>query len=222
MNWWKRINVFINEWCVCVCVQVCAVQVCVNACVWILRMHTLASLVCVRICVFLHAHTRFVHVCVVACAHSLRSCAHRMHYWIVKSEPGNWSIDDHERKHVEHWDGVRNYQANNNMKKMKVGDLACMYHSVSDREIVGILKVVREHYPDHTDSSGKFGMVDFEFVKHVNKRVHLEEFKKNPKLQNTALVKQGRLSVIPINDIEWNEIMHQAQEETSKKRSKHT
>lgn len=128
-------------------------------------------------------------------------------YWVVKSEPGNWSIDDHRTKRVEHWDGVRNYQANNNMKKMKIGDLAFMYHSVSDRDIVGILKVVKEHYPDFTDPKKIFGMVDFEYVKHVEQRVNLEEFKRNPKLQNTHLVTQGRLSVMPLTLDQWNEVL---------------
>jgi predicted RNA-binding protein with PUA-like domain len=128
-------------------------------------------------------------------------------HWLVKSEPGDWSIDDHKRKKIEHWDGVRNYQANNNMKKMKVGDMAFMYHSISDKAVVGVLKVVREHYPDFTDKTNTFGMVDFEYVKHMQKPVHLEEFKRNPKLQNTALVKQGRLSVMPLTDSEWQEIM---------------
>lgn len=131
-------------------------------------------------------------------------------YWIVKTEPGNWSIEDHRVKKIEHWDGVRNYQANNNMKKMKLNDYALMYHSVSDREIVGVLKVVREHYPDHTDATGKFGMVDFEYIKHVKDRVHLEEFKSNPVLQQTALVKQGRLSVIPITEAQWHEVLRLA------------
>ena len=127
-------------------------------------------------------------------------------YWICKSEPGNWSIDDHKKKKVEHWDGVRNYQANNNMKKMRVGDLAFMYHSISDKACVGIMKVVKEHYPDHTDKTGRFGMVDFEYIKHCEYPVHLEEFKANPKLRNTALVRQGRLSVMPLTVEEWNEI----------------
>ena len=129
-----------------------------------------------------------------------------VHYWLVKSEPGNWSIDDHKTKKIEHWDGVRNYQANNNMKKMKVGDLAYLYHSISDRAVVGVLKVVREHYPDFTDKSNKFGMVDFEYVRHVDVPVHLEEFKTNTKLRNTAIVKQGRLSVMPLTKDEWDEI----------------
>ena len=127
-------------------------------------------------------------------------------HWICKSEPGNWSIDDHARKKIEHWDGVRNYQANNNMKKMKIGDLAFMYHSISDKACVGIMRVVREHYPDHTDKTGKFGMVDFEYVSHLKCSVHLEEFKVNPILKSTALVTQSRLSVMPISLEQWMEV----------------
>ena len=127
-------------------------------------------------------------------------------YWLCKSEPGDWSIDAHEKKGVEHWDGVRNYQANNNMKKMKIGDLAYFYHSISDKAVVGVLKCVKEHYPDFTDKTGRFGMVDFEFVSRVKYPVHLEEFKRNPKLQHTALVKQMRLSVMPLTKAEWDEV----------------
>jgi predicted RNA-binding protein with PUA-like domain len=130
-----------------------------------------------------------------------------VNYWLVKSEPGTWSIDDHKKKVIEHWDGVRNYQANNNMKKMKIGDIALMYHSVSDRQVVGLLEVVKEHYPDHTDKSGKFGMVDFKYVKHLTRPVHLDEIKRNAALQNTALIKQGRLSVMPLTDKEFNIFM---------------
>ena len=84
-----------------------------------------------------------------------------MAYWLVKSEPSAWSWSDHFKVGVAEWDGVRNHQANNNMKAMKSGDLAFFYHSVTEKSIVGILQVVKEHYPDHTDPSGKFGMVDF-------------------------------------------------------------
>ena len=84
-----------------------------------------------------------------------------MAYWLVKSEPGAWSWDDHVKDGVAEWDGIRNHQANNNMKAMKIGDRAFFYHSVDEKRIVGILEVVKEHYPDPTDASGRFGMVDF-------------------------------------------------------------
>lgn len=127
-------------------------------------------------------------------------------YWLVKSEPGDWSILDHEAKGVEHWDGVRNHQANNNMKIMKYGDLAYFYHSISDKAVVGVLRVVKEHYPDFTDKTNRFGMVDFEFVKKLSLPVTLDQFKRNPILQNTHLVKQGRLSVMPLTPTQWNEV----------------
>ena len=86
-----------------------------------------------------------------------------MNFWLFKSEPNTWSWDDQVKKGEvgEHWDGVRNYQASNNMKKMKVGDLGFFYHSVKERRIIGIVKVIKEYYPDHTDKKNIFGMVDF-------------------------------------------------------------
>ena len=117
-----------------------------------------------------------------------------MNYWLIKSEPNTWSWDDHVKKGVEHWDGVRNYQANNNMKAMKIGDLA-------------FFEVVSGHYPDHTDTTGKgFGMVDFKAVKPVKSKVSLAEIKAHPALQNMALVKQSRLSVAPVSKDEWKVI----------------
>lgn len=133
-----------------------------------------------------------------------------MAYWLIKSEPNTWSWDDHVKKGVEHWDGVRNYQANNNMKAMKKGDRAFFYHSVKDKEIVGIVEVVKEHYPDHTDSTGRFGMVDFKAVEPVAKPVTLADIKANPDLQDMALIRQSRLSVSPVSEDEWNIILKMA------------
>ena len=133
-----------------------------------------------------------------------------MAYWLIKSEPSTWSWDDHIKKSVEHWDGVRNYQANNNMKAMKKGDLAFFYHSVNEKQIVGIVEVVKEHYPDHTDKTGRFGMVDFKAVKPVPKPVTLAQIKAEPKLADMALVKQSRLSVCPVTDKEWDIISKMA------------
>ena len=127
-------------------------------------------------------------------------------HWLVKSEPGDWSLEDHAKKGVEHWDGVRNHQANNNMKRKNIGDLAYLYHSISDKAVVGVLRVVKEHYPDHTDKTGRFGMVDFQYVKHMDRPVGLEEFKANPILRNTAIVQQGRLSVMPLTEEQWKEV----------------
>lgn len=126
-----------------------------------------------------------------------------MAYWLVKSEPFKWSWDDQVKKDVEHWDGVRNYQASNNMKSMKIGDQAFFYHSNEGKEIVGIVEVVREYYPDHTDASGRFGMVDFKTVKPLPKPVTLATIKQTEALQGMALLRQSRLSVSPVNDQEW-------------------
>lgn len=126
-----------------------------------------------------------------------------MAYWLVKSEPGAWSWDDHVKAGVAEWDGVRNYQANNNMKAMKLGDRAFFYHSVDEKRIVGILEVAREHYPDPSDESGRFGMVDFKALDAVPNPVSLAEIKARPELENLALVKQSRLSVVPVSDEEW-------------------
>ncbi len=133
-----------------------------------------------------------------------------MNYWLFKSEPGAWSWDDQVRKGVEHWDGVRNYQANNNMKAMKKGDRGFFYHSVNEKEIVGVVEVVREHYPDHTDASERFGMVDIKALYPVKKRVSLADIKQEPALQELALVKQSRLSVVPVGKDEWKIICKMA------------
>ena len=133
-----------------------------------------------------------------------------MNYWLFKSEPGAWSWDDQVKKSVEHWDGVRNYQANNNMKAMKKGDKAFFYHSVNEKEIVGVVEVVKEHYPDHTDASERFGMVDIKALYPVKTRVSLADIKQEPALQNLALVKQSRLSVVPVGKAEWKIICKMA------------
>jgi len=126
-----------------------------------------------------------------------------MAYWLFKSEPGAWSWDDQVKKGTEHWNGVRNYQAANNMKAMKVGDLGFFYHSVDEKRIVGIVEVAKEYYPDHTDESGRFGMVDVKAVKPMKRPVTLADIKAEPRLEKLALVRQSRLSVTPIGDDEW-------------------
>ncbi len=126
-----------------------------------------------------------------------------MAYWLVKSEPGTWSWDDQVAKGVEHWDGVRNYQASNNMKAMRLGDQAFFYHSVNEKRIVGIVEVVREYYPDHTDASGRFGMVDFRAVKPLPRPVTLADVKQDERLAHLPLIKQSRLSVQPVDDEAW-------------------
>ena len=99
-----------------------------------------------------------------------------MQYWLFKSEPSAWSWDDQVKKGIEHWDGVRNYQANNNMKAMKIGDKGFFYHSVKEKTIVGVVKVVKEHYPDHTDKSGRFGMVDIKALFPVEKAKYQDDY----------------------------------------------
>jgi len=131
-----------------------------------------------------------------------------MAYWLMKTEPGAWSWDDQLRDNVTHWDGVRNYQASNNMKAMRIGDLAFFYHSVNEKRIVGIVEVAREYYPDPSDASGRFGMVDVKALMPLNKPVSLADIKGEPKLQDLALIRQSRLSVMPIDDDSWALICH--------------
>ncbi|MDA9748668.1 EVE domain-containing protein [Pelagibacteraceae bacterium] len=129
-----------------------------------------------------------------------------MNYWLLKSEPSAWSWNDQLKEGASMWDGVRNYQARNNLKKMKKGDLCFFYHSVNEKSIVGIVKVVKEHYQDPTDESGKFVVVDVKAVKKLKCSVSLSKIKENKKLQNISLIKQSRLSVMPLKKIEWDEI----------------
>lgn len=126
-----------------------------------------------------------------------------MNYWLIKSEPNSWSWDDHVKVGVEPWDGVRNYQASNNMKAMKIGDKAFFYHSVKEKRIVGIVEVVKEYYPDHTDPKGRFGMVDFKAVEPVPNPVTLDDIKGDERLHGLSLLKQSRLSVVPIDAKSW-------------------
>ena len=126
-----------------------------------------------------------------------------MAYWLMKSEPGAWSWEDQVRDGTAEWDGVRNYQASNNMKAMRIGDRAFFYHSVNEKRIVGIVEVAREYYPDSTDASGRFGMVDVKALMPMNKPVSLADIKGEPKLQELPLIRQSRLSVMPIDDESW-------------------
>lgn len=128
-----------------------------------------------------------------------------MNYWLIKSEPNTWSWDDQVKAgdRGEHWDGVRNYQASNNMKAMKLGDYCFFYHSVKEKRIVGIVEVCKEYYPDHTDPKGRFGMVDVKAVRPFQQPVSLEDIKAEPRLADLALLKQSRLSVMPIDSDAW-------------------
>lgn len=126
-----------------------------------------------------------------------------MAYWLFKSEPGAWSWDDQVKAGAAEWDGIRNYQADNNMKAMKKGDRAFFYHSVNEKQIVGVLEIVTEHYPDPTDPKGRFGMVDVKALHPVASPVTLDDVKNEPDLASLALIRQSRLSVMPVSDAEW-------------------
>ena len=132
-----------------------------------------------------------------------------MEYWLFKSEPNTWSWNEQLKRgdKGEHWDGVRNYQAAKNMKSMKIGDLGFFYHSVKEKQIVGIVKVIKEYYPDHTDKKNIFGMVDLKAIKSLKKTVTLKQIKETSKLKNMQLVKQSRLSVSSITKSEWEIIL---------------
>ena len=126
-----------------------------------------------------------------------------MAYWLFKSEPGSYSWERLVQDKRTHWNGVRNHQANNNMKAMKKGDRGFFYHSVDEKDIVGVVEVVKEHYPDDSDKTGRFGMVDVKAVMPVKNRVNLAAIKAEPGLKDLALVRQGRLSVLPVSAAEW-------------------
>ncbi|HEX2887506.1 EVE domain-containing protein [Vineibacter terrae] len=130
-----------------------------------------------------------------------------MAHWLVKSEPSTYSWDQLVKDKQTFWSGVRNFQASANMKAMKVGDLAFFYHSGEGKEIVGIAKVVKEYYPDHTDKTGKFGMVDLAAVKPLKTPVTLADVKAEPKFKDLALVRLSRLSVQPVSDAHWDMIL---------------
>ena len=130
-----------------------------------------------------------------------------MKYWLLKSEPDAWSWDNQVKEGASMWEGVRNYQARNNLKKMKKNDLCFFYHSVTEKSIVGIVKVVKEHYPDPTDKTGRFVVVDVKATKKLKNPVTLDQIKENSELQNIALVKQSRLSVMPLKKTEWDIII---------------
>jgi predicted RNA-binding protein with PUA-like domain len=130
-----------------------------------------------------------------------------MNYFLVKSEPVKWSWDDQVKAGTTHWDGVRNFQATSSLKAMRLGDLAFFYHSNEGKEIVGVVKVSREFYLDPKDETGKFGMVDVTAVEKLKTPVTLAQIKADPSLATMALVRQSRLSVMPVTPEEWSRIM---------------
>lgn len=126
-----------------------------------------------------------------------------MHYWLVKSEPSAWSWADQVKKGVEPWTGVRNYQAANNLRAMKKGDRAFFYHSVEEKRIVGIVEVVREAFIDPTDPAGRFVAVDVKTLCPLAAPVTLAAIKAEPRLAHLALLRQSRLSVLPVDADSW-------------------
>tara|TARA_B110000495_G_C22698035_1_gene411045 strand:+ start:189 stop:593 length:405 start_codon:yes stop_codon:yes gene_type:complete len=127
-----------------------------------------------------------------------------MKYWLLKTEPSTWSWYDQIKVKKEMWDGVRNYQARNNLIKMKKGDLCFFYHSVKEKKIIGIVEVVEESYLDPTDPLKKFVVVDVKKKKKLKNPVSLEKIKLRKNLNHIALIKQSRLSVMPIDKKSWD------------------
>ncbi|MGC6534780.1 MAG: EVE domain-containing protein [Parvibaculales bacterium] len=135
-----------------------------------------------------------------------------MAYWLFKSEPGTWGWNDQIARGTkgEHWDGVRNFLANKQMKMMKLGDRGFFYHSVNEKRIMGTVEIIREHYPDHTDETGRFGMVDIQALETAAHHVTLAEIKAEPKLAEMVLVNNSRLSVQPVSAAEWKMVCKMA------------
>ena len=132
-----------------------------------------------------------------------------MRYWLLKSEPSSWSWQDQQARgdSGEGWDGVRNHQASKNMKAMAIGDLAFFYHSISEKQIVGIVEIIKLYHPDPTDRSGRFGMVTVKAVKSLVQYVTLTDIKADERLRDMALVRQARLSVTPVSQLQWEIIL---------------
>lgn len=129
-----------------------------------------------------------------------------MAFWLVKSEPGAWSWDDQVRDQVTAWTGVRNYQASNNLKAMRLGDRAFFYHSVDEKRIVGVVEVVREAYVDPTAEDPRWVCVDVKAVAPTPRPVTLAQMKGDPRLETLALIRQSRLSVVPVDPPSWDVI----------------
>ena len=128
-------------------------------------------------------------------------------YWLLKSEPSNWSWEDQSREKITMWDGVRNYQARNNLIKMKKGDLCFFYHSVFEKSIVGIVEVIKESYLDPTDETKKFVAVDVKMKETFENKITLAKIKSDKRLIDLPLIKQSRLSVMPIDIRSWKIIL---------------
>ncbi len=128
-----------------------------------------------------------------------------MAFWLFKSEPSTWGWHDQQKRGTrgEHWDGVRNFLANKNMKTMKCGERGFFYHSVNEKCIMGTISIIKEHYPDHTDPKGRFGMVDIMALETAKNFVTLAQIKAEPRLADMVLVNNSRLSVQPVRANEW-------------------
>jgi len=133
-----------------------------------------------------------------------------MNYWLIKTEPNEYSWDDLVKLGRDHWDGVRNYAARKHMMGMKVGDLAFFYHSVKQRDIVGVVEIVREYYPDPTTDDDRWVVVDVVPKEQLKKSINLDQIKADTRLVNMALVRIGRLSVQPVTKNEFDIIMKMA------------
>jgi predicted RNA-binding protein with PUA-like domain len=135
-----------------------------------------------------------------------------MAHWLVKSEPSSWSWNQQVAAGEKgtFWNGVRNHLAKKHLMEMKKGEQAFFYHSNEDKAIVGIVEIVKTYYPDHTDETGKFGMVDVMAVKPLEKPVTLADIKSEPRLANMVLVNNSRLSVQPVADDEWRVVLEMA------------
>ena len=127
-----------------------------------------------------------------------------MKYWLIKSEPSTWSWENQVKEKVTMWDGVRNYQARNNLKMMKKNDKCFFYHSVNEKRILGIVSVFNEYYQDPTDKTKKFVAVDVKFNKSFKNPITLKQIKDDERLSHLALIKQSRLSVMPIDEKSWH------------------
>jgi len=135
-------------------------------------------------------------------------------HWLLKSEPSSWSWDQQVKAGAKgtFWNGVRNHSAKLNLMAMKKGEKGFFYHSNEDKAVVGIVEIIKTYYPDHTDESGKFGMVDLKAVKALKKPVTLAEIKAEPRLKDMVLVNNSRLSVQPVTDEEWRVVLEMAGE----------
>jgi predicted RNA-binding protein with PUA-like domain len=130
-----------------------------------------------------------------------------MNYWLVKSEPSEYSYEDLEMDVSTYWDGVRNYAARNNLKSMKLGDSVLFYHSVNEKAVVGVSKVVKEYYQDPTTDDERWVVVDLAADRKLDKPVTLAEIKAEPSLAEIALVRQSRLSVMPLEKASFDRII---------------